>query len=373
MANRPQRLDSKVLTISDLKAQADKKLPRTISEYFNHGAGDMITLNENEVAFDRYKMRPRILQNVDSIDTSTTIFGVKLQTAFPLGFPPCAAHKLAHADGESSVSRAAAKNGISMCLSSWATTALEEVAQNGGNNPYIIQVSLLKDKAVAQRIIKRAEAAGYKAIFLTVDLPVLGNRLNEARNNFSYPPELEFPNLKPGPQDEAVPAVENGSDYDRTIEWATVVPRLRQQSRMEIWLKGVYTAEDVLLAIRHELDGVVISNHGGRQLDGVPSTLDALRECAPAAAGKIGIAIDGGIRRGSDIFKALALGAQHCFVGRIPIWGLVYKGEAGVDLAVKILMQEFRATMALTGCKSVSEINRSHLSLLGSDGILAKL
>ncbi|KAL0264087.1 hypothetical protein SLS55_000031 [Diplodia seriata] len=316
MANRPQPLDSKVLTISDLKAEADKKLPRTISEYFNHGADDMTTLHDNEAAYARYKLRPRILRNVGAIDTSTTIFGVKAttrdpntptndakqQTPIPLGFAPCAAQKLAHADGENGVSRAAARHGLAMCLSSWANTELGEVAAQsergerehgeqsahgggGGGNPYVMQVSLLNDKRSARRILRRAE---------------------------------------------------------------------------------VYTPEDVLLAIRHKLDGVVISNHGGRQLDGVPATLDALRECAPVAKGKIGIAVDGGIRRGSDIFKALALGADYCFVGR-------YNGEAGVDLAIKILMREFKATMALTGCKSVDEICRSHLSILKPDGVLAKL
>ncbi|KAL1639387.1 hypothetical protein SLS58_007968 [Diplodia intermedia] len=264
-----------------------------------------------------------------------------------------------------------------MCLSSWANTELGEVAaqsaDGGGGNPYVMQVSLLNDKASAQRILRRAEAAGYKAVFLTVDLPVLGNRLNEARNGFSLPKELGLPNLEARPGDEEVPAVENGAGYDQTIEWETVVPWLREQTSMEIWLKGVYTPEDVLLAIRHKLDGVVISNHGGRQLDGVPATLDALRECAPVAKGKIGIAVDGGIRRGSDIFKALALGADYCFVGRVAVWGLVYNGEAGVDLAIKILMREFKATMALTGCKSVDEICRSHLSVLKPDGVLAKL
>ncbi|KKY13513.1 putative fmn-dependent dehydrogenase family protein [Diplodia seriata] len=299
MANRPQPLDSKVLTISDLKAEADKKLPRTISEYFNHGADDMTTLHDNEAAYARYKLRPRILRNVGAIDTSTTIFGVKASiasvvfchTPIPLGFAPCAAQKLAHADGENGVSRAAARHGLAMCLSSWANTELGEVAaqsvHHDSSNPYVMQVSLLNDKAAARRILRRAE--------------------------------------------------------DQTIEWEMVVPWLREHTSMEIWLKGVYTPEDVLLAIRHKLDGVVISNHGGRQLDGVPATLDALRECAPVAKGKIGIAVDGGIRRGSDIFRALALGADYCF----------YNGEAGVDLAIKILMREFKATMALTGFPNI--------------------
>ncbi|KAJ9635391.1 Non-canonical non-ribosomal peptide synthetase fub8 [Coniosporium tulheliwenetii] len=142
---------------------------------------------------------------------------------------------------------------------------------------------------------------------------------------------------------------------------------------MQIWLKGVTSPADVEMAIRHGVDGVIVSNHGGRQLDGMPATIDALQECAPVARGRIQIAVDGGIRRGSDIFKALALGAQHCFVGRIVIWGLAYKGQEGVELAVKILLDEFRATMALAGCRKISDMTRDHLSVLGQNGLLSKL
>ncbi|KAK2804463.1 Hydroxyacid oxidase 1 [Onygenales sp. PD_10] len=369
MANRPAKIDENVLTISDLEAEAAKVLPRSTNEYYNHGAGDMITLKDNEKAYDRYKFRPRVLKNVQHVDPSTTIFGVK--TSFPFGFAPCAAHKLAHPDGECGVSRASAKHNVPLCLSTYATTLLEDVIKVGGSNPYIMQISLLRDPSVALGIIKRAEAAGYKAMFVTVDLPVLGNRLNEYRNDFSFPADLGFPNIV---QDESVePASNDRIAYDRTIEWTTVIPWLRQNTKMEIWLKGVYTAEDVQLAIDHKVDGVVISNHGGRQLDGVPSTLDVLRECAPVAANKIPLAIDGGIRRGSDIFKAIALGASFCFAGRVAIWGLAYKGEAGVDLALKILYNEFYNTMALAGCRTVEEINKSHITYLTETGLLAKL
>lgn len=148
---------------------------------------------------------------------------------------------------------------------------------------------------------------------------------------------------------------------------------MRAHTKLKVYIKGVYTAEDVQLAIRYGFDGVIVSNHGGRQLDTVPATLDALRECAPAAKGKIPIGIDSGIRRGTDVFKALALGADFCLSGRVPIWGLAYDGHKGVQLAAEIIMREFRMAMGLAGCKSVSEINRSSLSLLETNGVLSRL
>ncbi|GME25460.1 FMN-dependent dehydrogenase family protein [Neofusicoccum parvum] len=372
MANRPQAFHPKILTIRDLKDEASKKLPPMYRDYFNEGASDMITLRDNEAAFDRYKIRPRILVNVSTVDTSTTIFGTKV--SFPLGFAPAAMHKLAHPDGEVATSRAAAKAGICMGLSAYSTTSMEEVAEQGMGNPYVIQLTMLRDRSVAEQMLRRAESSGYKAVFLTVDCPVLGLRLNEYRNNFTLPDGMTYPNLT---DDPTVPfSLADGdpkNSYDNAIIWDDIIPWLRSRTGMQLWLKGVYTADDVTLAIRHGLDGVVVSNHGGRQLDGVPATLDALRECAGAAAGRIQIALDGGVRRGSDVFKAVALGAQCVFVGRVPIWGLAVDGQEGVELAVKILMAEFRIAMALAGCKSVKEINRSHLSLLGLDGVLAKL
>ncbi|KAK5937451.1 hypothetical protein PMZ80_010458 [Knufia obscura] len=371
MANRKARFDPKVFTISDLKDEAAKKVPIEYTQYFNEGAGDMITLQDNEDAFKRYKLRPRIMKNVDGCDMSSSIFGQQVKA--PFGFAPSAAHKLAHPQGELATSRAAAANDIPMCLSSWATTSLEDVKNAGGSNPHAMQVTFMRDVSFTQKVIKRSEAAGYNAIFVSVDLPVLGNRLNESRNDFCFPTDMPFPNL-PFDSGDSRGLISTGDlDYDPSIHWEQTVPWLREQTNMDVWLKGVYTAEDVEMAISHGLDGVVISNHGGRQLDGVPATLDALRECAAVGKGRIKIAIDGGIRRGSDIFKALALGADFCFVGRPVIWGLAYAGQAGVDLAAKILMDELRQTMMLCGCQKLSDIKSSHLSMLEGSGILSKL
>ncbi|PYI32161.1 FMN-dependent dehydrogenase [Aspergillus indologenus CBS 114.80] len=358
-----------MLSIADLEREATTKLPKPYAEFFNDGATDMTTLRENTTAYERYRIRPRVLVKIPEIDTSAVLFGAKITA--PLGFAPTALHRLAHLDGEIATSRAAARMRVAMAVSSYASTALEDiVAQGIGENPYAIQVGITKERGYTVQMIKRAEAAGYKAIFLTVDYPILGIRYNELRNELALPAGITYPNLSDKPLGDGFPDLE----YDSNISWPDAISWLRSITTMEIWVKGIYTPEDVILAIQQQVDGIIISNHGGRQLDGVPATLDVLRECAPIAAGKVPIAIDGGIRRGWDIFKALALGAQYCFLGRVPIWGLAhYAGQEGVELAVQILLHELRVTMALAGCKSISEISRAHLAVVDSMGVLCRL
>ncbi|KAH2910560.1 hypothetical protein V6000_009075 [Aspergillus fumigatus] len=341
MAHRGETLHNEVSCIADLKALGSSKLPKMVRDYYNEGAMDLITLRENEAAFDRYKILPRVLRNVDNVDTTTEILGTKV--SLPFGFSPAASQKLAHPDGELAASRAAAKYGICMGLSSYSNYSLEDVAAQGTGNPYVMQMCVLRDRSITIQLLERAQKAGYKALFLSVDVPVLGKRLNEYRNSYTLPEDMNWPNILSCGADTS-----NRTDY-------------------------VCSPADVELAIHYGVDGIVISNHGGRQLDGIPATLDALRLCAPIARGRIPLAIDGGIRRGSDIFKALALGASYCFVGRIPIWGLAYNGQEGVELAIRILQQELKITMALAGCTSISDINESYLSVLNANGQLAKL
>ncbi|CAD0027606.1 unnamed protein product [Aureobasidium pullulans] len=319
MANRAASLDDQVHTIADLRDAANNKMTKMYRDYFNEGSMDLITLKDNEEAYNRYRLRPRVMTRVGNLDTSAEIFGQKV--SFPFGFSPAAMHAIVDPEGEVATSRAAAHYNICMGLSSYSTKSIEEVKAAGGSNPYGIQICFHKDRTRTLNVIRRAEAAGYKALFLSVDIPVLGLRLNEYRNSFTLPEGLSWPNF----QQTSDPLTESDYadlDYDADFTWEDSLAWLREHTKMEIWLKGILTPEDVSLAIAHGADGVLISNHGGRQLDGVPATLDALRECAPVAANKIKIAVDGGIRRGSDIFKALALGADFCFAGRIPIWGL---------------------------------------------------
>ncbi|KAL8801776.1 MAG: hypothetical protein Q9182_004248 [Xanthomendoza sp. 2 TL-2023] len=228
-------------------------------------------------------------------------------------------HKLAHPDGEVATSRAAAKMKIAMAVSSYATASLEDVKAEGGDNPYMIQMCVVKDREITLQLLRSAER--YKALFLSVDVPVLGRRLGEMQNTFKLPPDPDFPNLVSSGQAE-FERRDGPSAFDNTLEWDEVIPWLRAHTDMEKWLKGITSPEDVEKAGSMGLNGIIVPNHGGRQLDGMPATLDALRQCTAVAQGHIQIAMDGGIRRGSDIFKALALGSQFCFVGRIPIWGL---------------------------------------------------
>ncbi|KAL2827319.1 FMN-dependent dehydrogenase [Aspergillus cavernicola] len=366
MARRGESYHKDVTCIADLKALGSSKLPSMIRDYYNEGSMDLITLHDNEAAFNRYKILPRVLINVANLDMRTKILGTEV--SLPFGFSPAASQKLAHPDGELATSRAAAKFGICMGLSSYSNYSLEDVGAQGLGNPYAIQMCVLKDRSLTLQLLKRAERSGYKALFLSVDVPVLGMRLNEYRNSFILPEDMEWPNILSNGSDTS-----NKTDYDPSLDWENSIPWLRKNTSMQIWLKGVASPADVDLAIHYGVDGIVISNHGGRQLDGVPATLDSLRICANVARGRIPLAIDGGIRRGSDIFKALALGASYCFLGRIPIWGLAYNGQEGVELAIKILRQELKVTMALAGCQTIADIQHSHLSVLQPDGRLSQL
>ncbi|EXJ84010.1 hypothetical protein A1O3_04677 [Capronia epimyces CBS 606.96] len=326
MALRLPRLDKDVFTIQDLKERADKLLPVAVREFFNEGSMDLLTVRDNEQAYDRYKLRPRVMRDVGEVDTSTTIFNTKVR--FPFGFSPAGMHQLAHPDGEIATSRAAAGNNIAMALSSYSTKPLEDVVAQGKGNPYGMHVCFFEDRRITLQIIRRAEAAGFKALFVSVDTQVLGLRLSEYRNALALPLGMTTPMLVDdeagmGVDDEKSTAAQSDRlSFDPTLTWNETIPWLRKHTKLEIWLKGITCPEDVALAIDCGVDGVLISNHGGRQLDGVPASLDALRECAPVAKGRIRLAVDGGIRRGSDIFKALALGADFCMGGRIPLWGL---------------------------------------------------
>ncbi|RTE84356.1 hypothetical protein BHE90_001089 [Fusarium euwallaceae] len=371
MANRGRSYDEQVHSLKDLERLGSDKLVKSTREYYNEGAMDLITLHENESAYDRYRIRPRVLRDISIIDTSTTIFGTKVK--FPFGFSPTAMQQLAHPDGEEGTAKATATVGVPMGLSNYSTIELEKVISHGKGNPYVMQMSLLKNKDAMIKMIKRADKAGFKALLVTLDAPYLGRRLNEFRNKFNLPKGMEYPNLFPGVD---VTNLEDGDEsmaYDCALEWPQLMPFFRKHTKMQIWGKGIYTADDAELAIKHGLDGIVVSNHGGRQLDSVPASLDVLREVVPVAKGHIPIAVDGGIRRGTDIFKALALGADFCLAGRPAIWGLAYNGGKGVELALNLLYDEFKTCMALAGCKNVNEITKDYISLLQPDGKLSKL
>jgi len=317
---------------------------------------------------------------------------------------------LAHPDGEIGTANACRDAGIAMGLSSFATKTLEEVAEVSGANPNVLQLYLFESREHSIKLIKRAKKAGYKAVFLTVDTPFLGRRNLELRNQFKLPPHFKVANFaqdeEPALQDEVVDGeektpkrsdssgpskpgrVENGKWVspsgpvtfhshapNPTLNWERDIAWLKEvcKPEMEVWVKGIATGEDALLAVHHGVDGVVVSNHGGRQLNGALATLDALPEVVEAVQGKIPVHVDGGVRHGTDIFKALALGADFVWVGRPTLWGLAYKGEEGVKLMLKILSDEFRLCMGLAGVMNVKEITKDYLAKIDKSGFVSKL
>ncbi|KAM0694409.1 hypothetical protein Q7P36_004764 [Cladosporium allicinum] len=372
----PVPVTEKILCIADLKEAASKKLPTGAREFYNSGSTEQVTINENSVAYSKYRVRPRVLVDVSKCDTSTEIFGEKIK--FPLSVSPAGLQAMAHPDGELATSRACAKAGVSMGISSYANYNIERIRDAGlsvGKINHAMQLYTMRDRELELRIIREAESQGCKAIFLTADSPVLGVRFNEWRNDFRTPEGFDFPIIDL--TNEKIRTTTHDSTFlafnDDSHSWHRDIPWLRSVTKMEIWIKGVLTAEDTLKAIEMGCDGILVSNHGGRQLDGVPATLDALPECVAAAEGRIRIHVDGGIRTGTDMFKALALGAECCWVGRPALWGLAYDGQKGVELMLDTFYNEFRRCMQLTGCNSVSDITRACLGLYKTDGPLARL
>ncbi|KAF3047784.1 hypothetical protein E8E12_011668 [Didymella heteroderae] len=365
-----------LLSIDDLRDAASAKLPVEVRDFYNSGSTDQITVVDNSEAYKKYKLRPRVLRDVSKVDTSAYVLGKRID--FPLCVSPAGIQAMAHPDGELATSRACARRNVHMGVSSFSNYSVEQICDvPRAITPigHAIQVYSMKDRAKQERIIKRAENAGCVAVFLTADSPVLGVRYNEHRNDFRTPEGLSFPMLEKTSEEIRADTHDAGfvgfnSDYH---SWSREIPWLRSITKMQIWIKGVLTAEDVLLAREYGCDGVIVSNHGGRQLDGTSATIDALPECVEAAAGQIRIHIDGGIRSGQDIFKALALGAECCWVGRPAIWGLAHDGEAGVSRMLDILYTDFRRCMQLTGCNSIAEISKSALGITRKDGPLARL
>jgi (S)-2-hydroxy-acid oxidase len=276
--------------------------------------------------------------------------------------------RMAHDDGECATAAAAAKAGTLMTLSSWSTTALEEVAQAapGGNRWF--QLYVYKDRVVTTSLVRRAEAAGYKALAVTVDTPVLGRREADVRNRFKLPAHLTMGNFTDTGGAHSEGTKDGGKDsglaayvadlIDRTLSWEDL-KWLRSITKLPIVVKGVMCAEDALEALKYGVDAIWVSNHGARQMDTAPSTIEALPEILAAVQGKVEVYLDGGVTRGGDAFKALALGAKAVFIGRPVLWGLAHSGEAGVSSVLKLLNDELTQTMQLAGCCSVNDIKRT--------------
>jgi isopentenyl diphosphate isomerase/L-lactate dehydrogenase-like FMN-dependent dehydrogenase len=340
------------LNVWDYERAAEEMLDPGAFGYFAGGAGDERTLRDNVAAYTRWQLRPRALVDVAGCTTRTTVLGHEL--SMPVIVAPVAFQRMAHPDGEVGSARAAAAAGTVFSLSTIATATPEEVATAGGQRWF--QVYVFKDEGVTRELVARARAAGFTAILLTVDAPRSGRRERDLRTGFTIAPEYPVASLGRG----GLTPREVFAMISESLTWRDV-ERLSAESGLPVVVKGVLTREDALLACEHGAAGVVVSNHGGRQLDGVPATLDALPEVVEAIAGRIDVLVDGGIRRGTDVVKALALGARATLAGRAVLWGLTVGGEAGARRVLELLREEIELALALLGCPSPGEVTRAHV------------
>ena len=343
-----------LVTVDDFGERARALLPQGPYDYYAGGAGDEWTLRENRAAFERIALRPRVLVDVSTVDPSTTVLGHPV--SMPVLAAPTALQRMAHTEGEVATARAFRDAGSVMTLSTLASSTIEDVAEPGGSRWY--QLYVLEDRDLTAELVKRAYAAGYSALVLTVDLPVLGIRDRDERNSFSPPVGVEFANLavkRPGDADGSDLFTYVFSEHDRSLTWDDL-PWIRSLAPLPLVLKGIVTAEDARLAVEAGVDGIVVSNHGGRQLDGTVASLDALPEVVEAVDGRAEVLLDGGVRRGVDVLKALALGARAVSIGRPVLWGLAVDGAEGVRRVLEILRLELDVAMAIAGCRTVAEI-----------------
>jgi len=351
------------LNLAEYHLFAKARLPAMVYGYYASGADDEQTLRDNEEAFRRLRFRPRVLIDVSRVDITKQVMGIDL--SFPLMVAPTAMQRMAHPEGELATARAVARIGTVMGLSSWATTSLEDVAAHVPGLPKFFQLYVYKDRAITERLVRRAERAGFRAIALTVDTPQLGRREADIRNQFQLPPHLSlanFADMKDFAQVKGGAGASGLASYvasliDASLNWNDIA-WLKSITRLPILLKGVVTAEDAQRALQYGADGIWISNHGARQLDGVTATIDCLEEVAQSVRGRIPVFIDSGVRRGTDVVKALALGADAVLIGRPIVWGLAVDGEEGVYRLLSLLKDEFKLAMQLCGCQKVSDIRR---------------
>jgi 4-hydroxymandelate oxidase len=344
------------INLFDFEALARQRLSRMAFEYIASGAGDEITLRRNRECFDELRLQPRVLAGVGKIDTSLELFGERLD--YPILLAPCAYQKLFHPDGEIAAARGASAGRASYVVSTFATVTLEEIARAADASLWF-QLYVHPDHAFTRELIQRVEEAGYRALCVTVDTPILGMRDRERRAGFHLPPGIERANLKAlGTAVTKMGHFEGGGNYsilDPAINWETIA-WIRSLTSLPVVLKGILSPDDARLACEHGASGIIVSNHGARNLDTVPATIEALPRVVDAVEGRVPVLLDGGIRRGTDIIKALAHGAKAVLIGRPYLWGLGVAGAEGVEQVVRILRMELEAAMMLCGTPSVSRI-----------------
>jgi 4-hydroxymandelate oxidase len=333
------------VNVWDYERLAAEKLDANAHAYFAGGAGDEVTLRDNLAAFERRKLRPRMLVDVSTVSTATTVLGTEI--SMPIMIAPLAIQRMAHPEGELATARAAASARTIMCLSSAATSSPAEVAAAAPGAPHWFQVYVWRSRSITEAAIDEAVANGFSALVLTVDVPYLGRRERDLRVDFKVPEHL------------TVQGDLFAENFDAGVSWRDI--EWLAGYGLPLVIKGLLTAEDAKLACEHGAAAVVVSNHGGRQLDGVAASLDALEEVVDAVDGRAEVLLDGGVRRGTDALKAIALGARAVLIGRAMLWGLAAAGEEGVADVLRLLRDEVELGLALLGCSTPADVSRAHV------------
>lgn len=378
-----------VYSIEDARQLAQRRLPRMIFEYLEGGAEDESTLRSNLTAFDNVTFCPKVLVDVSKRDQTTTVLGEHVN--LPVLLAPAGLIRLISREGELAVARAAGRAGTVFMVSTASSYSLEEIAA-AATGPLWFQLYLWRGQDVTRSLVERAHQAGYRVLCIAVDVPITGKRLRDLRNGMTVPPRIGVRNLlntagKPswvrdylfggkitfsnllgiaeGDDMVSMWTYVNNELINPAANWSDFA-WLREMWKGPLVVKGIVTVEDTLRAIDYGADGIVVSNHGGRQLDGLPSTLEVLPEIVRAVGGRAEVFLDGGVRYGTDVVKAIALGARACLIGRPYLWGLAAGGEAGVARVLEIFEEEIDRTLALIGRSKVDKVDSSAVHIRGS-------
>ncbi len=352
-----------IVNLFDLEKKFPDKISEAVAGYYGSGARDEITLKRNISIFKEYEILPKLLRNVSSINTSCNILG--LEIAHPILIAPMAMQAMAHDDGEIATAKAANKSNTIMTLATSANKSMEEVSPN--HNKLFFQLYFAKDRSITEDMLARCYDENYKAIVFTADAPVLGTRERDERNYFKMPEHLSLGNLK-GTSFEKFDDYEGSSMnmhsdhlFDPTLTFE-IIPWIKEKSKLPVLVKGILRPDDAIKCFENGANGVIISNHGGRQLDTAVPTLRQVGPIRSAVGNDKLLIVDGGIRRGTDVLKCLALGANAVQVGRPILWGLSHDDQAGVELVLNLLLKEFIESMILSGCRDLNEIDSDLIS-----------
>lgn len=361
--------------IEKLEFQAKEKLDQSVYDFIAGGAGSESGLKNNRDAFKKYKIVPRVLQNVGAVDISCEIIGKKI--ASPILIAPCAFHQLVSQNGEVDTAQAADQVNTIMTLSTMSSRTIEDVAKFS-TGPKWFQLYVFKNRKLTESLIKRAEKFGFTALVMTVDVPAMGLRYRDIHNQFKLPQGIDAANLREAKisdlsekRDGSAIKEHTDREFDATLTW-DAIDWISQITTLPIIVKGILNAEDALEAIKHSVSAIIVSNHGGRQLDESIAPLDALTQITEALHGRIPIIMDGGIRSGSDVFKAIALGASAVMIGRPVMWSLALGGKNHLISILQDLNQELILTMKLAGCSSLKKIHDNSSSLLWNESAASK-